>query len=580
MDSADEGDRLIAAPRRPAGATEDFWENVMATARYVAALATALACATSTMAAPAAPVLAAPAGAPIVNARAGAVRGVAADGERVFKGVPYALPPVGARRWKAPAAMPAWRGVRDASAFGPACMQIPYAPNSLYTEVYPAMSEDCLTLNIWAPKNARRAPVMFWIHGGSMVRGSSQETIFDGAKLAARGIVVVSINYRLGLLGFLAHPELSAESPQGVSGNYAILDQIAALRWVQRNVAAFGGDPARVTITGESAGGLSILYLLASPEGRGLFSQAIAQSAYFASAPALKSAVFGQPSAESAGERFAAAVGVKGIADLRAMDSRAIIAAAVKGGFVPTAAVDGLVLKRQLIETFDRHEQARVPVLTGFNSGEIRTLRQLLPLLPADAASYEATIRSRYGDQAAAFLRYYPSTTIEQSMLAAVRDGLFGWTSQQLVRSQAALGLPAYLYFWDHGYPAAEAAGLHGFHESEVPYVFGTIGNTPAHWPKVGDADGESALSEAMGDYWASFVRSGKPVAAHQPVWQAFNKGGAYLRVGDTAQAATDLMPGQFALHEQVVCRRHAAGTVQWNWGAAPPLPPATGACR
>jgi para-nitrobenzyl esterase len=556
----------------------------MATARYVAALAMAVVCATSTVAAPAAPagapVVSAPAGGPVVSAPAGAVRGVATAGEHVFKGVPYALPPTGARRWRAPVAMPAWRGVRDASAFGPACMQIPYAPHSLYTEVYPAMSEDCLTLNIWAPKNARHAPVFFYIHGGSMVRGSSQETIFDGEKLAARGIVVVSINYRLGLLGFLAHPELSAESPQRVSGNYAILDQIQALRWVRRNIAAFGGDPARVTIAGESAGGLSILYLLASPEARGLFSQAIAQSAYYASAPALRSAAFGQPSAESAGERFAAAVGAKGIADLRAMGSQAIIAAALKGGFVPTATVDGQVLRHQLIETFDRGEQARVPVLTGFNSGEIRTLRQLLPQLPADAARYEAIVRARYGDLANRFLDHYPSATIEQSLLAAVRDGVFGWTSERLVRDQAKLGMPAYLYFWDHGYPAAEAVNLHGFHESEVPYIFGTIDRTPANWPKVGDDADERALSQAMGDYWASFVLTGQPAAAHQPLWQPFNRGGAYLRVTDTPQAATDLMPGAFDLHEQVVCRRHAAGMTQWIWAGTPSLSPPTEACR
>jgi para-nitrobenzyl esterase len=511
-----------------------------------------------------------------------AVRGAEDGGERIFRGVPYALPPTGERRWKAPAPLPAWRGVRDATAFGPACMQIPYAPGSLYTESYPAMSEDCLTLNVWAPKKAAKAPVFFWIHGGSFVRGSSRESIFDGAKLASRGIVVVSINYRLGLLGFLAHPELSAESPQGISGNYALLDQIAALRWVKRNIGAFGGDPARVTIAGESAGGLSILYLLASPRARGLFSKAIAQSAYFASAPELKTARYGQPSAESAGVRFATAVGAKGIADLRAMDSTAIIAAAVKGGFLPAATVDGRVLTRQMVDTFDRGEQAHVPVMTGFNSGEIRTLRQLLPPLPADAAHYEATVRALYGDRADSFLSYYPAATIEPSLLAAMRDGVFGWTSQRLVRNQSTIGLPAYLYFFDHGYPAAESLGLHGFHESEVPYVFGTIDRTPARWPKVPATSEEAKLSEAMTDYWASFVRTGKPFAVGQPGWQPFNRGGAYMSFTDTAHAATDLMPGQFRLHEQMVCRRHAAGMVQWTWTFGTTAPPSlvVEACR
>ena len=546
----------------------------MATARRIAALATAFVCATSAAMTQAAP---------IVTAPAGTLRGIEADGERIYRGIPYAQPPVGPRRWRAPLALPAWRGVRDATAFGPACMQIPYAPGSLYQETYPAMSEDCLTLNVWAPTRAEKAPILFWIHGGSLVRGSSQESMFDGAKLASRGIVVVSINYRLGVLGFLAHPGLSAESPQRISGNYGLLDQIAALQWVKRNIAALGGDPARVTIDGESAGGLSILYLLASPMARGLFSQAIAQSAYLGSTPGLKTEQNGQLSAEAAGVRFASAVGAKSIADLRAMDSAAIIAAAQKGAFAPSGAVDGHVLTRQLVDTFDRGEQARVPVLTGFNSGEIRTLRQLLSTPPADAAHYEAAIRAGYGELADTFLRYYPSNNIEQNMLAAVRDGLFGWTSQRLVRSQARLGLPAYLYFFDHGYPTADAAGLHGFHESEVPFVFGTTGREPIRWPKVPETAAEAALSNAMTDYWASFVLTGKPVAAGQPAWPAFNQGAGYMHFADQPRPGTTLDVGQFRLHEEVVCRRRAAGNVPWNWNvgvASPPLPARVEGCQ
>ena len=243
---------------------------------------------------------------PVVYAPAGAVRGIAKDGLRVFRGIPYAAPPVGPARWRPPAPMAPWSGVRDALDFGPACTQPGYRPGSIYKTDFNLQSEDCLTLNIWAPEDARGAPVFVWIHGGSLVRGASSEAMYDGAKLAELGLVVVSINYRLGIFGYLAHPQLSAESPDGISGNYGLLDQIAALRWVRRNIAAFGGDPANVTLAGQSAGALSVLYLMASPLARGLFARAIAQSAYMISTPELKEARFGEEPAEAIGVRTAA----------------------------------------------------------------------------------------------------------------------------------------------------------------------------------------------------------------------------------------------------------------------------------
>jgi len=519
---------------------------------------------------------------PVVRAPAGPVRGVAADGEHIFKGIPYALGPVGERRWRPPVAVPAWHGVRDASAFGPACMQPQSPPSSIYSETY-SMSEDCLSLNIWAPANAKNAPVFLWIHGGSLMRGASSQPMYDGAVLAKRGIIVVSINYRLGVFGYFAHPALSAESPEGISGNYGILDQIAALGWVKRNIGAFGGNAGNVTIAGESAGGLAILHLLASPRARGLFARAIVQSASLMNIPELKRPAFGLPAGEAAGGFIAKG---RSLAELRALDGPGIIALAKEGRFAATAIVDGKVLPHQLVETFDRGEQARVPLLTGFNSGEIRTMRPLLPGVPDpasfDAATYEAAIRENYGELAEDFLRYYPASDIGESILAATRDGFFAWTSQRLVRDQARIGQPAWLYFFDHGYPASDEAGIHGFHAAELPFMFGTIDRTTPLWPRVPETSGERALSNAMVDYWASFARIGVPKAPGQPVWPSHNKRAAYMIFAAEPRVAVDLMPGQYRLHEQVVCRRRAAG-IAWNWNvglAAPILPAASGACR
>jgi para-nitrobenzyl esterase len=524
----------------------------------------------------------------IVRAPAGSVRGTLVDGQHIFKGIPYALPPVGERRWQAPAPMPEWSDVRDATRFGPACQQPSAPPGSIYAETYPAMKEDCLSLNIWTPAESKNAPVFVWIHGGNLIRGSSQQAMFDGANLAKRGIVVVSINYRLGVFGYFAHRELSAESPEGVSGNYGLLDQIAALHWVKRNIAAFGGDASNVTIAGESAGGLAILHLLASPRAHGLYSKAIVQSASLMNIPALKRGEFGFPSAEAAGDLFTAAVGAKNLADLRALDSTSITTLAVKARFAATAVVDGRVLPRQLIETFDRGEQARVPLMTGFTSGEIRTMRSILNPPPPhgsqfEPAKYEATIRTNYGELADTFLKLYPATDIEESILAAARDGFFAWTSQRLVRNQAALGLPTYLYYFDHGYPAADDARMHAFHAAEVPYMFGTIDRVTALWPQIPDTSVERDLSAAMVDYWSSFARFGVPSARNQPAWPAHNQKAAYMIFAGKPQVAADLMPGQYELHEQVVCRRRAAGNIPWNWNVgvtAPALPPAQETCR
>jgi para-nitrobenzyl esterase len=518
----------------------------------------------------------------VVDPPAGRLEGRSENGVRVFRGIPYAKPPVGAARWQPPAELPRWEGLRQAFEFGPQCVSPPSKPVHIYhRDPFPS-SEDCLHLNVWAPADAKDAPVFFWIHGGAFWGGASREGLYDGARMARRGIVVVTINYRVGPLGWLAHPELSRESPQGVSGNYGLLDQVEALKWVRRNIGAFGGDPANVTLAGESAGGLSVAFLMASPVARGLFAKAIAQSAYTISVPELKQDRHGVPSAEGAGARLAAALKAPDLAALRALDGAALTAAAAAAGFFPIATVDGRVLPHQVVEAFDRGEQAPVPLLAGFNSGEIRSLRVLAPPPPATSADYVKAIREKYRDRADAFLKLYPADNLQESIFASARDALYGWTSERLVRKQAALGQPAYLYLFDHGYPGSDAAGLHGFHAAELPYVFGTFDGTPPAWPKVADTPGERAFSETMIDYWTSFARSGKPQARNAPDWPAFGASASYLAFADTPRAAQGFMPGMYALHEEVVCRRRAAGNLPWNWNTgiiAPPLPDATPAC-
>jgi para-nitrobenzyl esterase len=522
------------------------------------------------------PVLAA-AQSPVVDTQAGKLEGQMEGKLRVFKGIPFALPPVGEARWKPPSAMPRWDGVRKATEFGPACYQPTVKIQTVYTRDPLPMSEDCLTLNIWAPASAHNAPVFFWIYGGALTSGASREGVYDGARLAARGVVVVSINYRLGVFGWLAHPELSAESPKGVSGNYGLLDQIEALRWVRRNIGAFGGDSANVTIAGESAGALSVMYLMASPPARGLFSKAIAESAYMISTPELKQRHYGADAAEVSGTRLAAALHMPNLAALRAMDARVLVDAAPAAGYAPWGTVDGQILPRQLVDVFDRGEQAPVPILTGFNSGEIRSLRALAPQPVASAAEYERIIRERYLDLAGEFLRLYPSTNIEESILATTRDALYGWTSERLVRKQAARGVPSYLYFFDHGYPAEDAAHLHAFHASELPFVFGTFDATTQNWPKIPDTPGEKNLSEAMVGYWTSFARTGKPQAANQPNWPAFGSAHSYMAFTDAPHPEERLMPGMYEFNEEVVSRSKARGDIAWNWfvGLASPKLPA-----
>lgn len=514
--------------------------------------------------------------APVVDAPAGVVRGLREADANVFRAIPYAQAPIGALRWRPPEPLPRWSGVREAQQRGVACMQ-PAMAAGPYNRGQVAMSEDCLTLDVTAPVNAENAPVMVWIHGGTLIWGSGHSPMYSGREFAERGVVLVSINYRLGVLGYLAHPELSGESADGVSGNYGLLDQVAALQWVRDNIAAFGGDPENVTIFGESAGALSVEFLLASPAARGLFDRAIVQSGYLFTMPELKSGRYEEYSAEAIGAWVAAQVSATNLADLRAMDARDLVDRAATAGYAPLGTIDGKILPRQLVDTFERGEQAPVPLMAGLTSGEIRGLRLLLPPLAANAEAYVAEIRARYGDLADEYLTLYPPTDLEQMRLAASRDVVFGWASERLVRSQQAMGQPSFLYYFDQDYPAAAAADLTAFHASEVPFVFGSFDATPAYWPQIPDDAEQRGVSDAMIDYWTSFARNGAPVAANGPAWAPYAQDRAFMRFNQGAMLETQFMPGMYELHEQVMCRRRQSGAQSWNWrsGSAAPVLPA-----
>jgi len=515
----------------------------------------------------------------VVTVQNGQLQGAAlADGMVVFRGIPYAAPPLGNMRWRPPLPADPWAGVRTATAFAPVCMQPRGAKTDIYYDPLPKMDEDCLYLNVWKPAGAAKAPVMVWIHGGAFATGNLASPQYDGAALARRGVVVVTLNYRLGIFGFLAHPQLTAESIQHSSGNYGLLDQIEALRWVQANIAAFGGDPGNVTIFGESAGGLSVLDLMTSPVARGLFQKAIAESAYAVSVPELNHARFGQPSAEAIGLTVSQALQAPDISAMRAIPADTLENASARW-FAPLPTVDGWVLPHQVVETQDAGQQAPVPLLVGFNAGEVRSLRVLLPKIPATSADYEAQVHDRYRDLADAYLALYPSSHVEDSVLAASRDGLYGWTAERTAAKQTAIGQPAFLYLFEHHYPAEDARNLAAFHGSELPYVFGQIGPNgwvSQNWPKPPNTSDEVALSDAVIGYWTSFARDGVPTAAGAPDWKPFADGGAFMDFQDKPVLGANLMPGMYALHEEVISRRRAAGNQNWfaNIGlASPPVP-------
>ena len=463
-----------------------------------------------------------------------------AKGIRMFKGLPYAEAPVGALRFTAPQAPRPWNGVRSANAFGKNSLQ-----GVLFGDIDPSLdgvSEDCLTLNIWSGadlRSAERRPVLFWIHGGGFVVGSGSEPRYDGSNLAARGIVVVTVNHRLNALGFLAHPALRAEDPTAASGNYGMLDLVAALKWVKRNIAAFGGDPDLITIAGESAGSMACSLLMCSPLAKGLFMRVIGQSGGLLSTPA--EPLLTLADAEKQGIAFADKLGAKTAADLRALPAQAILDAAPGLGYRPI--IDGYFLPSHPRDVFAAGEHSDVPLLAGWNKDEGFNF---------DIAKWGDGTRSLaewrkvfFGDAAKAAEAHYPDVKAKQSTRdlggdLIINHGAWRWMEAHKAHGTAEL----FRYCFDKApvtpkdwLGPSEHPDAGAFHSCDIPYVFDNITVFP--W-RVTEADQQVAKLTA--DYWANFIKTGNPNGAGLPVWPS-NRDAASpcLRVDTTCRVENDI---------------------------------------
>ena len=446
------------------------------------------------------------------------------DNIAVFKHIPYAIPPLGQRRFQHAEPAPDWQGTRLATQFSPACLQPPYPAASFYARAMEPTSEDCLYLNVWAPheavsgkrgsagqtKSTKPLPVMVWIHGGGLTRGSGAGSIYDGAGLAAKGVVLVTINYRLGVFGYMAHPEASAESSFGVSGNYGTSDQIVALQWVQRNISAFGGDPDNVTIFGESAGSWSVHHMLATPRGKGLFHKAIGQSgARFGRMPKLRGDA---TSGHAQGVKLQTLMGADNLAELRQIDGETLLAASQQMQF--SEVHDGVIFPEQFYEMFAGHRYNVVPLMVGYNADEGTTLSNPKSL-PRTAESYKALLEERYGDFAAPLLRHYPASTPRSSSLHLMRDTLFGHGMHTWARFNAQQEKNTYFYYFTH---EPLGAPLGAFHAAEIAYVFDNLASQ-----QTGLGELDQRLAELMSDYWVAFARTGRPEVEGAPKWPRYS---------------------------------------------------------
>jgi len=462
---------------------------------------------------------------PVVHTQAGPVEGTLENGMAVYKGVPFAQPPVGPLRWRAPQLPKPWPGVKKGDTYAPACTQVSRANPALGIPAVPT-SEDCLYLNIWSPAKSAgdRLPVMVWIYGGGFTGGATSIPLYDGTNLARKGVLLVSIAYRLGPFGFLADSELTKESGRS-SGNYGLLDQIAGLKWIQRNITAFGGDPHRVTIFGESAGGISVSMLAASPLANGLFEGAISESGgSFGSPRSGDEGGVNVPTLEIAernGAAFLAALGASTIAEARKLPAERILkgpgASTMGGRFWPN--FDGYVLPRDQYLLYSAGVQNDTPVLIGTNADE----GAIFPH-PRDAASFLKQVRAQYGASADKILAAYPAGSDEQAARSAselMRDTAFAWNTWTWARLQSRTGKGrAYVYYFNHRPPYPDVPlfkGVGATHGAELAYVFGNPAQQNMHF-----TEGDQAMSEAIMTYWTNFAKRGDPNGGSLPHWQSF----------------------------------------------------------
>jgi len=504
-------------------------------------------------------------GAPVVETADGeSLRGALLEGDfpvAVFKGVPYAAPPVGDGRWRPPSPLTPRTGVQPAVDFGRACVQYP-GNTDFYRDIaevfgtdpalvpdFEAMGEDCLTLNLWTANlgGDDLQPVMVWIHGGSNVAGSGAEPPYDGANLARRGVVAINFNYRLGVFGFLAHPALSAESENGVSGNYALLDQIAVLRWVQRNAESFGGDPTRVTIFGESAGATDVTYLMTSPLARGLFHRAIIQSGGYAVASQTTLS-----EAEEVGESLAGVLGAPDLEALRSVEADELLRTAAESeiGRVNTPNIDGWVLTDAPGHVFETGRQAAVPLIAGFNADEWTSMRRYWPDVTVE--DLQKALRASYGGLSGRALEIYSAVDDTEAMAMAddfQTDLYFACPARFIADRMKRAGGPAFFYTFTRVAPAPGGEILGAFHGAEVPYAFDSLAKET--WIPRNEVD--EALADTMADYWVRFAATGDPNGDDAPVWPAYSaESRAHLVFGETTDEGRGLREEQCELFDRL----------------------------
>jgi para-nitrobenzyl esterase len=509
----------------------------------------------------------------------GAIRGAVSAGNAdivAFKGIPFAAPPVGELRWRPPEPVIGWDGVRDASESGAICVQ--NGGQSV------TQDEDCLFLNVWAPRETSEPrPVLFWIHGGGYTGGSGSTAIYDGTPLAADGAVVVTINYRLNVFGFLAHPALSVESPHGASGNYGLLDMVAALEWVRDNIATFGGDPGRVTIFGESAGAGAVMSVMLIPQAGGLFHGAIAQSNWINGWDRpLAETARGWEAAEAQGLRVAAAIGIAGetaeaLAAMRAASAADVLTASnadagspfMRSGNVWAPNVDGRVIPDDPLAMYRAGRQHQVPLITGLNGNEGSLMTRGMDV--PDAAAFETYVRSVYPELAEEMLAHYDASSSDAAKAAidkVIHDLFFAGPVRAHAESQAASGTQTWLYHFTHVPPTAWGADLGSHHAAELVYVFGTLtrreegGERPLGLTPVGDyTDTDTALSAAMRGYWVQFAATGNPNRGGLPPWPVFDpETDRHLELGSVIAPGTGVDTEGAALWEALEANRRGGG--------------------